>query len=275
VIHSTTATSWRPSISHGFHSTSWPWVDKDEEIPKAEYPPMVSGYKKDGEIQHGYTFATITIGGNDVPIILAIEPVEEHSRWEPADSPSDSKADVVDRLLSRAQQYGDLDEALLDREFYAKEIRAEIDRRNLLYTMSVPKYEPDLQAIKNIKSKDGVDASVKHDVPVGIDGDVDHTSKYLYVPTTDEDAEGEYAVFVTNRDYVAPDEIAYVMNSYSRRWDIENQYKSVKAFLSKTSSKDYRVRLFSFVFAAPHIPHPLIPVQSIFHLAIGRFIVRN
>lgn len=228
----------------------WPWIDKDEEIPKAEYPPMVSGYKKDGEIQHGYTFATITIVGNDVPIILAIEPVKEHSAWEPADAPSDSKADVVDRLLSRAQQYVDLDEVLLDRDFYSKEVRAEIDGRDLLYTMPVPKYESDLQAITEIKSTDGVDVGVKHDVPVGIDGDVDHTSEYLYVPTTDEDAEGEYAVFVTNRDHVAPDEITHVTNNYRRRWDIENQYKSVKAFLPKTSSKDYRVRLFSFVFAA-------------------------
>ena len=228
----------------------WPWIDKDEEIPKAEYPPMVSGYKKDGEIRHGYTFATITIVGNDVPVILAIEPVKEHSGWEPADAPSDSKADVVTRLLSRAQQYVDLDEVLLDRDFYAKEVRAEIDGRNLLYTMPVPKYESDLQAIKKIKSKDGVDAGVKHDVPVGIDGDVDHTSEYLYVPTTNEDAEGEYAVFVTNRDYIAPDKITHVTNSYSRRWDIESQYNSVKAFLPKTSSKDYRMRLFSFVFAA-------------------------
>lgn len=228
----------------------WPWIDKDEEIPKAEYPPMVSGYKEDGEIQHGYTFATITIVGNDVPIILAIEPVKEHSAWEPADAPSDSKAEVVTRLLDRAQQYVDLDEILLDRGFYSRKVRTEIDGCDLLYTMPVPKYEPDLQAIKNIKSKDGVDAGVKHEVPVEIDGDLDHTAEYLYVPTTDEDAEGEYAVFVTNRDHVAPDEIAHVTNSYRRRWDIENQYKSVKAFLPKTSSKDYRVRLFSFVFAA-------------------------
>ena len=34
----------------------WPWIDKDEQTPKAEYPPMVSGYKDDGEIKHGYTF---------------------------------------------------------------------------------------------------------------------------------------------------------------------------------------------------------------------------
>ncbi len=228
----------------------WPWIDKDDEIPKSTYPPMVSGYVDDGELKHGYTFATITIVGNDVPIILGIEGVKEHSDWEPVDAPADSKADVVARLLSRAQQYVDLDEILLDRGFYTRNVRAEINGRGLLYTMPVPKYEPDYEAIEKIESKDGVDAAVNHDVPVGIDGDVDHTAEYLYVPATSDDAEGKYAVFVTNRDHVDPDEIAHVTNSYSRRWDIENQYKSVKAYLPKTSSTDYRVRLFNFTFAA-------------------------
>ena len=228
----------------------WPWIDKDEEIPKSAYPPMVSGYMDDGELKHGYTFATITIVGNDVPIILGIEGVKEHSDWEPAETPTDSKADVVARLLSRAREYVDLDEILLDRGFYTKEVRAEIDGRGLLYTMPVPKYEPDYRAIKQIKSKEGVDAAVNHDVPVGIDGDVDHTAEYLYVPATSDDEEGNYAVFVTNRDHVDPDEIAHVTNSYSRRWDIENQYKSVQSYLPKTSSTDYRVRLFNFTIAA-------------------------
>ncbi|MDQ2074899.1 transposase [Haloarcula sp. H-GB4] len=228
----------------------WPWIDKDDQIPKSTYPPMVSGYVDDGELKHGYTFATITIVGNDVPIILGIEGVKEHSDWEPTETPADSKADVVARLLSRAQQYVDLDEVLLDGGFYARNVRAEINSRGLLYTMPVPKYESDYETIKHIKSKDGVDAAVNHDVPVGIDGDVDHTAEYLYVPATSDDADGEYAVFVTNRDHVDPDEIAHVTNSYSRRWDIENQYKSVKAYLPKTSSTDYRVRLFNFTFAA-------------------------
>lgn len=228
----------------------WPWIDKDEQIPKSTYPPMVSGYVDDGELKHGYTFATITIVGNDVPIILGIEGVKEHSDWEPAEAPSDSKADVVGRLLSRAQQYVDLDEILLDRGFYTRNVRAEINGRGLLYTIPVPTYESDYEAIKHIKSKDGVDAAVNHDVPVGTDGDVDHTAEYLYVPATSDDADGEYAVFVTNRDHVVPDEIAHVTNSYGRRWDIENQYKSVKAYLPKTSSTDYRIRLFNFTFAA-------------------------
>jgi len=81
----------------------WPWIDKDEQISKSTYPPMVSGYVDFGELNHGYTFATITIVENDVPIILGIEGVKEHSDWEPAETPADSKADVVPRLFSRAQ----------------------------------------------------------------------------------------------------------------------------------------------------------------------------
>jgi hypothetical protein len=69
------------------------------------------------------------------------------------------------------------------------------------------------------------------------------------VQATSDDADGECAVFVTNRDHVAPDEITHVTSRYSRHWDIENQYKSVKAYLPKTSSTDYRVRLFNFTFA--------------------------
>jgi len=228
----------------------WPWIDKDEQIPKATYPPMVSGYKDDGEIKHGYTFATITIVGNDVPIILGIEPVKERSEWEPETAPADSKGEVVDVLLETAQQYVDLDEVLLDRGFYSNEVYAGIHERGLVYTTPVPKYEDDYEAIKKIQSKECVDAAVKHGVPFAVDGERHHTAEFLYVPATDEDAEGNYAVFVTNREHVAPAEIEHVTNSYSRRWDIENQYKSVKGFLPKTSSTDYRVRLFSFVFAS-------------------------
>ena len=152
--------------------------------------------------------------------------------------------------MERAQQYVDLDEVLLDRGFYSSDVYAEIHDRELVYTAPVPKYEDDYEAIKKIQRADGGDAAVKHDVPLAIDGEVHHTAEFLYVPASSDDADGNYAVFVTNRDHVAPDEIAHVTNSYNRRWDIENQYKTVKAFLPKTSSKDYRVRLFSFVFAA-------------------------
>lgn len=39
------------------------------------------------------------------------------------------------------------------------------------------------------------------------------------------------------------------VNRYSRRWGIENSYKTIKDFLAWTTSKDFVVRLFYFGFA--------------------------
>lgn len=70
--------------------------------------------------------------------------------------------------------------------------------------------------------------------------------RFLYVSSTN--GEGT-TVFATNLR-VGPDEAEPFCRRYSRRWQIENEYKSIKGdFLAKTSSKDYRVRLFYFVFA--------------------------
>ncbi len=76
-----------------------------------------------------------------------------------------------------------------------------------------------------------------------------HEAEFLYAPSTSDDADGKYAVFVTNQDRVEPEEISSVVNGYSRRWDIENQYKSIKDFMPKTSSTDYRLRLCNFALS--------------------------
>ena len=73
-----------------------------------------------------------------------------------------------------------------------------------------------------------------------------HLIRFLYVPSTKGDGT---AVFASNLR-VDPEEAESFCGRYSRRWQIENEYKSIKGdFLAKTSSKDYRVRLFYFVFA--------------------------
>jgi len=71
--------------------------------------------------------------------------------------------------------------------------------------------------------------------------------RFLYVPSSSGDGT---AVFATNR-VVKPAEAEILCDRYSQRWQIENEYKSIKNdFLAKTSSRDYRVRLFYFLFAA-------------------------
>jgi len=227
----------------------WPWEDKEAGIAKPDYPKMVSGYKKDGEYKHGYKYATITLVGNHAPIVLGIEPVKENSKWEPDDSPSFSKADLVSRLLDRAEQFVDLDTVMFDRGFYANRVYADVHERGLTYLSPVPTYEDDLAAIQDIQEHPTADAAIKHNVPFGVDGEVHHEAEFLYTPSTSDDADGKYAVFVTNEDHVEPEEIQSIANGYSRRWDIENQYKSIKDFMPKTSSTDYRLRLCNFALS--------------------------
>jgi len=59
---------------------------------------------------------------------------------------------------------------------------------------------------------------------------------------------------MTNKDVKAGSEVEReytkgVINRYSRRWGIENSYKTIKDFLAWTTSKDFNVRLFYFGFA--------------------------
>ncbi len=227
-----------------------PWEDRERGIVNTTFPRMASGYKKDDEYKRGFKYATITLVGDMTPIILGIEPVKENSNWEKDDAPSYSKASLVSRLLDSAQQYVDLDAVMFDRGFYSKEVYAAVEDRGLTYLSPVPKYTDELESIEDIKTTDGVDAGVKHDVPMGLDGEVHHTAEFIYAPVDDDDADGNYGVYVTNRDHVAPDEIHAVVNQYSRRWDIENQYKSIEALLPRTSSMDYRVRFTNFVLTA-------------------------
>lgn len=227
-----------------------PWVDKDAGHAKSDYPEMVSGYTtNDGDYGRAYKYATITLVGGTTPIILGIEPIKENSGWEDDDAPSYSLGGVVDRLLEQAQQFVDLDEVYMDREFYAMEALEAVDKRDLLYTVPVPRYESDLANIEDVKAHPTADAAVLHDAVLG-QGDVAHRPEYCYVPTDRDDADGNYAIFATNRDHVAPEEIEQVTNGYRRRWEIENQYKTVKQFKPRTSSTDYRVRLAGFVLAS-------------------------
>jgi hypothetical protein len=128
-------------------------------------------------------------------------------------------------------------------------VYADVDERGLTYLSPVPTYEDDLAAIQDIQEHPTADKAVKHDVPLGIDGEIHHEAEFLYTLSTSDDADGKYAVFVTNEDHVKPEEIGSVVNGYSRRWDIENQYKSIKDFLPKTSSTDYRLRLCNFALS--------------------------
>jgi hypothetical protein len=227
-----------------------PWEDREEGIPNPDFPAMASGYKKENEddprYPRGYKFATITLVGQNIPIALGVEPVRNNSIWQDDDAPSDSYGELVSRLLDRAEQFVDLDMVLFDSGFYSEATLTEIDQRGLTYLAPMPRYQPEKDAIRNVDEHPDADMAIRRGCPLTYEG-YTHENQQLFVPSSEKT--GSYAVFVTNMDRVETDHIRHVVNIYRRRWDIENQYKSIKEFMPRTSSMDFRVRFLVFVFA--------------------------
>jgi hypothetical protein len=221
-----------------------PWEADGENEVREDYPAPVNGLKEQGT--RGYQFATLTIVGEANPIILAVEPVKANSQWEDDAATRTPKAEVVDRLLSEAQKHVDLHLVLADRGFDGHAVLDTIDQHGLEYLIPKRKYRADLEGISKVEAHPTSDVGVEPDVELRVDGRC-HEVNFLYVPSTTDD--GEYAVFLTNREDVAPADVRGLCNRYSRRWVIENEYKQIKQFLPTMASTDYRIRAFNFVFS--------------------------
>lgn len=201
--------------------------------------PMVSG-TKDSE-GRAFKFATLSIVGCNIPLILAVEPVRESPSRD--QNPPNQIHHTVRRMLIRTKEHVPIEMVLCDREFDSKAVYQTLSNLDMNYLIPKRVHSAEREAIETMdedEQKVAVESATVH-VDHG-----SHTMQFLYVPSTK--GEGT-AVFATNLS-VGPKEAETFCRRYSRRWQIESEYKSIKNdFLAKTSSKDYRVRLFYFVFA--------------------------
>jgi len=200
--------------------------------------PMVNGLD---EKNRGYKFATLSIIGHNVPLVLAVEPVRESSRWD--NNPSNQVHRTVRSLITQAKEHVPVETVLCDREFDSKRVYQTLENLDVNYLIPKRVHQDEKEVIAQMEADEKEVAVETAAVYVEMGS---HPMRFLYVPSTK--GEGT-AVFATNIR-VGPDEAEAFCRRYSRRWQIENEYKSIKGdFLAKTSSKDYRVRLFYFVFA--------------------------
>ncbi|WP_222913223.1 transposase [Natrinema sp. SYSU A 869] len=200
---------------------------------------MVSGTKN--KDCRAFKFATISIIGQNIPLVLGVEPIRESSEWD--SNPSNEIHRVVRRLVKRAQEHVPIETVLCDREFDSQQVYQTLSNLGVNYLIPKRINSTEREVIETMDDDEqevAVESASVH-VEAG-----NHPMRFLYVPSTKGDGT---AVFATNLS-VGPDEAETFCRRYSRRWQIENEYKSIKNdFLAKTSSKDYRVRLFYFVFA--------------------------
>ena len=217
-------------------------VNGEERYPREEYPEMVHGLTE--KHKHGYQMATITIIGEDTPIVLGVEPVRRESDWETGEIESTSQARLVDRLLEQAEQHVDIHKVFCDRGFDANGVRDVIDRHDTTYLIPKRKYQAEIEDIEELEQETVTSAGVVRNVPHWHESR-SHTGSIMYVPSTKK--EGAYAVFTTNRD-VPVEQAQGFVGQYKQRWEIENEYKTIKKhFLPTVGSMDYRIRFLYFV----------------------------
>jgi hypothetical protein len=217
-------------------------VNGEERYPRDDYPAMVHGLPR--KYERGYAMATITIIGKNTPIVLGIEPVRRDSQWETEAVENTSQADLVERLLDQAAQHVDIHKVFCDGGFAAKGVRDAIDRRDMTYLIPKRRVKAELEDIETLQAESVTNVGVIRDVSHGYYGRV-HTGSIMYVPSTKED--DTCAVFATNRD-VPLDMVQGFVGQYTQRWQIENEYKTIKQhFLPTVASTDYRIRFLYFV----------------------------
>ena len=202
---------------------------------------MVSGFKE--RYERGYKFATLTIVAEDTPIVLAIEPVRDYRWWERRDREdveTTSRADIVDRLLEQAEQHVDIHKVFCDREFDSPEVRDVIDQRTIQYVIGKKtQATADYENIEEIREDPAYDSRIEL-AELAYDGRT-HKVSIIYLPG------GEYSLFTVN-GWVDLDRAQGLTAQYRKRWQIENEYKSIKHnFLPTTATKDYRIRFLYFV----------------------------
>lgn len=269
-----------------FHRTPWKGEDDiqpDDErivvnettgktkVPKDEYPTMVNGGKDDGVYE--YQYATLTIVGRNVPLVIAVEPIRHNSDWEGDDGESVSYAEVVDRLMEQATELVDIHLVMADKAFDQHGVFHVLDQRHDVdYLIPKKKDSKHLrEQSEEVRTDPEVTARVEqgaalhllNDTPyIDTDDDPDvgednysHDVTFMHVPADRNDwiirhaDDTGYAIFVTNREDVSPLDAEGLTNRYSERWDIEIEYKMIQPLIPSIASTDYRMRFFAFVFS--------------------------
>jgi len=200
---------------------------------------MVSGTKE--QERRAFKFATLSIVGQNIPLVLGVEPIRESSEWD--SNPPNKIHRVVRRLVKRAREHVPIETVLCDREFDSQQVLQTCSNLGVNYLIPKRINSTEREVIETMADDEQGVAVESASVTVEAGS---HSLRFLYVPSTNGNGT---AVFATNLR-VSPGEAETFCRRYSRRWQIENEYKSIKHdFLAKTSSKDYRVRLFYFAFA--------------------------
>lgn len=187
----------------------------------------VCSSKFDGGTTNFLEFLTCSIVDKGKRFILDVVPIH----------PLDDLAKLLDRSLKKVKNRIHVERAYLDRGFNRIGIFRVLKQNKVPFLMPM---------VKNKRVKSAFDKAEYDQAKVFKDFKVGEESVVLTL--VNDNAEVKRA-FVSNFD-VDPNVACELFKMYSKRWGIETAYRQIDHdFLARTTSKNYNIRLFYFLFS--------------------------
>ncbi|MFB6200044.1 MAG: transposase, partial [Candidatus Nanohaloarchaea archaeon] len=177
---------------------------------------------------HAYQFATIKIVSGGEHYTLKALPVNKFS----------NKRDIVEELLDHAEKHIEIRRVYADRGFFSGKIINLFQERNQKFIMPAVRN----QKVKQFLEEEEAPAIVRYTMK----GKETSTFNLAIKKPENEDDPKPFATNCTQLEILGNN----LFELYGRRWDIETGYRVQKNnFYPKTTSKNYNVRLFYFLFS--------------------------
>lgn len=186
---------------------------------------MIVGGKPDRGTTKFYKFATISIVEAGNRIVLFALPVSQF----------DSAVEVVDKLIKYAKSKIKINRIYVDRGFFSA------DMINLFYKHKLEFLMP---ATQNSRIKKVADLMTNSKIIKDYEISEGRAKFNLVINVENNDKKS----FATNIE-LDESNIPYLFELYDKRWGIETSYRMTNSLRAKTSSKNYTIRLFYYMFS--------------------------
>jgi putative transposase len=191
---------------------------------------MVVGTKPQKGTYHAYRFAAVSIVTNGERFILYAMPVGLGTR----------KACAVRELLEYAMSKVRVKKVYMDRGFFTCEVIDFLNRKGIKFIMPATRN----WRIKRIMEKENAPYVTDYKMR----NNWIRATAWFKLAIVKSNKSGKKCAFATNMD-MGSNTAFLLFSHYEKRWGIETSFRVKEAFRARTTSKNYIIRLFYFMFS--------------------------
>jgi IS4 transposase len=145
--------------------------------------------------------------------------------------------EIVEDLLDSAEEMVHVDNVLMDREFDSQHILEMLSQRGLCYVVPKRMQTSEKAQAKRLLQRDQDRYETERGLHLGDNEWHSTTLIYRRKENSEHDDRRKYSVFMTNTE-------SAFLAEYGHRWEIESGYRSIKRFMTATTSKNFVLRFF-------------------------------